>query len=74
MEDIYRNLLGEYLEDYIDINPKYCYSDPEIIKRGVAELINQGIFEARELQKDILRKKSVFLPLSEMKRWAELYK
>ena len=74
MEDIYRTLLGEYLEDYIDINPKYCYSDLEIIKRGVAELINQGIFEARELQKDILRKKSVFLPLSEMKRWAELYK
>lgn len=74
MTDICRKLMGEYLEDYIDINPKYCYSDFEIIKQGVAALVNGGIFDAEDLQRDVLRKKSVFLPLSEIKEWSEFYK
>lgn len=66
-----KELLGNYLEEFIDVKPGYLYSDEKVIRQGLAALINNGIFTPEELRKDILRKCSVLLPLDDIKAWAE---
>lgn len=66
-----KELLGNYLDEFIDVKPGYSYDDEEVIQQGVAALINNGIFTPEELRKDILRKCSVLLPLEDIKAWAQ---
>lgn len=70
MTEFCRIAIGDYLKNYIDVKPGYSYSEETVIRCGITELINHGIFTPEELQKDILRKCSVLLPLDDIKRWA----
>lgn len=70
MTEFCRMKIGDYLKDYIDVKPGHLYSEETVIRCGIAELINHDIFTPEELQKDILKKCSVLLPLDDIKRWA----
>lgn len=71
MIEFCRKAVGNYLKDYIDIEQGHLYSEEKIIQCGIAELINHNIFTPEELQRDILRKCSVLLPVDDIAAWAE---
>ena len=59
-----REKIGGFLEDYIEINqPGYTYSDEKLIQAAIKCLVDDEIFTMEELQKEILRKASVLLPM-----------
>lgn len=70
MTEYCKELLGNYMSEFIDLNPGYSYADEEVIRQSVAVLINNNIFTPEELRKDILRRCSVLLPMDDMKKWA----
>ena len=63
MTEYCRNQIGKYMENYLDVFEGYTYSDEDIINLGIGELIRNDNFSPLELQRDILRKCSVFLPM-----------
>lgn len=66
-----KELLGNFLSEFIDVKQGYSYDDEEVIQQSVAALINYKIYTPEELRKDILRKCSVILPLEDIKAWAQ---
>ena len=59
-----REKIGGFLEDYIEINrPGYAYSNEKVIQAAIKRLVDDEIFTMEELQKEILRKASVVLPM-----------
>lgn len=65
-----RQRLGKYMENYVDAAPGYSYSDEEVIRDGVSELIQAKLFTPEGLQRDILKNCSVLLPLSAIVAWS----
>lgn len=56
--------VGMFLIDYIDIkDPSMTYGDRKVIESGIYHLIRYGLYNARELQKAMLREQSVLMPL-----------
>lgn len=58
-----REKMGCFLECYIDVVDESPFSDSVVIRQGFKELINNGIFTEKQMQKEILRESCVFLPL-----------
>ncbi len=64
--------IGGYLKDYINVSEGHSYYEEPVIRSGIAMLINHNVFTPEELQKDILRKCSVLLPLNDIEVWAKM--
>lgn len=56
--------VGTFLVDYIDIkDPSMTYGDRKVIESGIYHLIREGVYTAKQLQKQMLREQSVLMPL-----------
>lgn len=63
----YRKAISDFLSQYVKPHNNSdivdgVYSD-RLIKQSIGRLINQGIFEATEMQKELLRYHSVLVPI-----------
>ena len=64
MTDDYRERIGKFLKNYIDIVVDgYSYDNKEVIKQGIKALIKEGIFSAEELQRAAIKECHVLISL-----------
>lgn len=59
--------IGHFLQQYIVVADDSPFSDVVVIRQAISELINNGVFTIQELQREILRESSVFLPIDFIK-------
>lgn len=72
MDEKYRGKIGKFLRTYIDISPGCSYSDEDIIRQGLRELVKHNVFTVVELQKAILRSADIILPTGFIQECAEI--
>lgn len=63
----YKKAVSDFLSQYVEPHNSSnivdgAYSD-RLIKQSIGILINQGIFEATEMQKELMRYHSVLVPI-----------
>lgn len=59
-----RKRIGKFLEYYMDIvDPSANYSDEDFIEQSFEQLINEGLFTTKELQKELLSTANVLVPI-----------
>lgn len=63
MNKCQRDKIGEFLSYYIDVIPGHSYSDEDVIRQGIGELIKYNVFSVKQLQKEILRIADTILPI-----------
>ena len=71
MTELCRQRIGEYLKEYVDVVSGHTYSEEAVIREGISRLIIHGIFTPEGLQKDILQKCCVLLPIGEIRAWVK---
>ena len=68
MHPKYQKQLLRFLREYVDPVPGALYTDEAFIHQGIGELICQGIFSAKELQKEILKECSIIISTDDLER------
>ena len=68
MHPKYQKQLLRFLRKYVDPVAGERYTDEEFIRQGIGELICQGIFSAKEMQKEILRECSIIISADDLER------
>lgn len=62
MDQEYRNRLGAFLKEYIDIkDSRYGYGADEVIKDGIKILITSKAFTVSELRKAAVKEQGIIL-------------
>lgn len=63
MDEEYRNRIGEFLAEYINVESNvYSYSDKAIIESGIKLLIDNGAFKVPEMRMELLTNHYVLVP------------
>ena len=67
----YRERLGEFFSKYLDIKAGHEFTEDSVIYCGIRELIVNRIFTEKELQREILKRCDVLLPLETIRKCAQ---
>lgn len=63
IEDDYKKRIGKFLESRIDIlDNRYSYESDKVIRQGIRELITNGVYTIKQLQRYALSEELVFIP------------
>lgn len=70
VEELNRRL-GRYLEKFIDVEKGHTIYEEDVIWESIGLLVAENVFTARELQKNIIKECSIFIPIEDINNWAK---